>query len=298
MSSWIFTLLSCFGGGVFLGTCFLDIFPHVNANYDEFKRISGYQSSYPFPEFFACCGFFLVYFLEEISLKIFSAGGQGHSHGSPSLVAEQPLIATLPTANGHIKRSVDGGSLNSEKIKAVMTHEIVMDETVKYMSDDNKESGILKSITFAIIMSLHSILEGIALGVQDNRIGIITLFVSLIIHKGIEAFSVGLQITKSNSKRACMVTSTIIIYALMTPVGSMLGVMLTNLNLDPVLRDGSIVVLEGLAGGTFIYVTFFEILAQERANNHSNLLQLNAIIVGFLVIAGFQLNEHGLPRQS
>uniref|UniRef100_A0A914DCC4 Uncharacterized protein n=1 Tax=Acrobeloides nanus TaxID=290746 RepID=A0A914DCC4_9BILA len=29
MSSWIFTLLSCFGGGVFLGTCFLDIFPHV-----------------------------------------------------------------------------------------------------------------------------------------------------------------------------------------------------------------------------------------------------------------------------
>ena len=46
-----------------------------------------------------------------------------------------------------------------------------------------------------------------------------------------------------------MVTSTIIIYALMTPVGSMLGVMLTNLNLDPVLRDGSIVVLEGLAGG-------------------------------------------------
>jgi hypothetical protein len=46
-----------------------------------------------------------------------------------------------------------------------------------------------------------------------------------------------------------MVTSTIIIYALMTPVGSMIGVMLTNLNLDPVLRDGSIVVLEGLAGG-------------------------------------------------
>jgi zinc transporter ZupT len=41
-----------------------------------------------------------------------------------------------------------------------------MDETVKYMSDENQESGFLKSITFAIAMSLHSILEGIALGVQ------------------------------------------------------------------------------------------------------------------------------------
>jgi hypothetical protein len=49
-----------------------------------------------------------------------------------------------------------------------------------------------------------------------------------------------------------MVTSTIIIYALMTPVGSMLGVLLTNTNLSPVIREGSIVVLEGLAGGTLL----------------------------------------------
>jgi zinc transporter 1/2/3 len=50
--------------------------------------------------------------------------------------------------------------------------------------------------------------------------------------------------------------------------------------------------LQGLAGGTFIFVTFFEVLAQERANNHSNLIQLNAIVVGFLVIAGLQTYEH------
>uniref|UniRef100_A0A914EFA7 Uncharacterized protein n=1 Tax=Acrobeloides nanus TaxID=290746 RepID=A0A914EFA7_9BILA len=287
-ASWILTLLSCFGGGIFMGTCFLDIFPHVNENYVKFKMLSGFESNYPFPEFFVCCGFFLVYFLEEISLKIFSASGHGHSHGPSNLSAEQPL---KPSMNG--RGSIGGVSQISGKINAVMTHEIVMDETVKYMSDENKESGFLKSITFAIAMSLHSILEGIALGVQDNRVGIITLFLSLIIHKSIEAFSVGLQIAKSNSKRTCMVTSTIIIYALMTPVGSMLGVLLTNINLNPTIREGSIVVLEGLAGGTFIYVTFFEILAQERANTHSNLIQLNAIILGFLVIAGFQLNEHG-----
>jgi solute carrier family 39 (zinc transporter), member 1/2/3 len=30
-AAWILTLLSCFAGGVFMGTCFLDIFPHIKS---------------------------------------------------------------------------------------------------------------------------------------------------------------------------------------------------------------------------------------------------------------------------
>lgn len=88
-----------------------------------------------------------------------------------------------------------------------------------------------------------------------------------------------------------MVVFTIIVYALMTPFGSMVGVIITNLNIDELLKEGIIVVLESLAGGTFIYVTFFEVLAQERANDHSNLVQLAAIVFGFLVISALQVNE-------
>ena len=64
-----------------------------------------------------------------------------------------------------------------------------------------------------------------------------------------------------------------------------------NADMDDLLKDGIVLVLESLAGGTFIYVTFFEVLAQERANDHSNLIQLGAIVVGFLVISGLQVNE-------
>lgn len=118
-----------------------------------------------------------------------------------------------------------------------------------------------------------------------------TLFISLIIHKGIEAFSVGLQITRSNAKRLIIVLLTIGIYAMMTPFGSLVGVLLTNLDMDEVLKDGIVVVLESFAGGTFIYVTFFEVLAQERVNEFSNLVQLCAIVFGFLVISVLQINE-------
>lgn len=33
-------------------------------------------------------------------------------------------------------------------------------------------------------------------------------------------------------------------------------------------------------------------LAQERANDHSNLIQLLAIFAGFAVISGLQIKEH------
>ncbi|KHJ81784.1 hypothetical protein OESDEN_18528 [Oesophagostomum dentatum] len=75
-------------------------------------------------------------------------------------------------------------------------------------------------------MSFHSILEGFALGVQDTTARIVTLFVSLILHKGVEAFSVGLQISKGNSNKIKAVVATILVYALMTPIGSGLGTLL------------------------------------------------------------------------
>jgi len=293
-ASWIMTLLSCFGGGVFIATCFLDIFPHVAENFEEFKEKADWHTSFPIPQFCACLGFFLVYFLEEISLKIFSSGHHGHFHGREEEARGRTASVTDATTgfvNGIPRGSID--EYGNEKYIAVKTHEIVMDESVRYVtSEEHASGGVLKSITFAIAMSLHSVLEGFALGVQNDSTGILTLFLSLIIHKGIEAFSVGLQITRSNSKRTCLAISTILIYSLMTPIGSMLGVALFNMNIDEVFKMGVMVVLEGLAGGTFIYVTFFEVLAQERANDHSNLIQLAAIVAGFAVISGLQLREH------
>uniref|UniRef100_A0A914HWC6 Uncharacterized protein n=1 Tax=Globodera rostochiensis TaxID=31243 RepID=A0A914HWC6_GLORO len=334
-SDYILTLLSCFAGGVFMSTCFLDIFPHINENYARFLSKSQWSTDFPFPQFFVCCGFFLVYFLEEICLKVFASTkkhGQchdGHSHPHANIEGSKShrhghgecLNEPLKTNGGEEKglkagtnerqtrscsSSVPLGGDESDscahsvipfkqRSMSVLTHDrIVIDESLKYISTnghDHMETTFLRSLTFAIAMSFHSVLEGFALGVQDNNTGILTLFVSLIIHKGIEAFSVGLQITRSNARRLFMVILTVIVYALMTPFGSLVGVLITNMDIDELVKDAIAVVLEALAGGTFIYVTFFEVLAQERANDHSNLVQLGAIVLGFCVICALQVNE-------
>lgn len=349
-AAWILSLLSCFAGGVFMGTCFLDIFPHINENYAKFTAKTQWGIEYPFPQFFICCGFFLVYLLEELTLKVFASSedggsvGHGHSHGGSASgnslhrhhhqgeCMQEPLktgggngisegsksaknsasmkSTTAVSLNGGAATAIRasaiamGGSddldssiqsinpFRRQRSISVVSHEVVIDESLKYMGNGERVDGsFLKSLTFAIAMSFHSVLEGFALGVQENNTGIMTLFISLIIHKGIEAFSVGLQITRSNAKRLFVVVLTIIVYALMTPFGSLVGVLITNLDIHEVVKDGIVLILESLAGGTFIYVTFFEVLAQERANNHSNLIQLSAIVTGFLVISVIQLNE-------
>lgn len=50
-----------------------------------------------------------------------------------------------------------------------------------------------------------------------------------------------------------------------------------------------VLILESLAAGTFIYVTFLEVLAQEKDNEHNSLIQLLAIFIGFAAIASIQL---------
>lgn len=41
-----------------------------------------------------------------------------------------------------------------------------MEETANYAVAESSEGSLLKSLTFAVAMSFHSILEGFALGVQ------------------------------------------------------------------------------------------------------------------------------------
>lgn len=109
---------------------FLDIFPHVKENFEKFKHVSGREDlSFPVPEFMACIGFFLVYFLEEMSLKIFSASDHpGHSHGTGPEEkgdarprAASDTDATTTFVNGNPRMSIDGST--TDKYIAAKTHE-------------------------------------------------------------------------------------------------------------------------------------------------------------------------------
>ncbi|GMR51708.1 hypothetical protein PMAYCL1PPCAC_21903, partial [Pristionchus mayeri] len=289
------SLLSCFSGGVFLATCFLDIIPHVDENYRLFLSSSGNDWEFPVPYLFMCCGFFLVYLIEEACIKIFSMSGHGHSHGGPPAPApiyhEKIGVAPDTLRNIEIPLMLDEDGDLPRRVEN--RHDQVIEESVKYATSTTEHSSFLKSLTFTIAMSFHSILEGFALGVQDSTSGIITLFVSLLLHKAVEAFSVGLQVSKGNTNRMKVVIGTILIYAMMTPIGSLLGAALQNASINPVHKLGAVLLFESMAAGTFIYVTFLEVLAREKDNEYNSLEQLLSIVIGFSIIAALQFFTSG-----
>lgn len=86
-----------------------------------------------------------------------------------------------------------------------------------------------------------------------------------------------------------MVLVAIVALSFATPLGALCGVALGgNSNMES-LKESLIMLFEALAAGSFLYVIFFEILYNERNNEHNNFLKLLAIFVGFVVIATITL---------
>ncbi|KAK7933737.1 hypothetical protein WMY93_004633 [Mugilogobius chulae] len=80
------------------------------------------------------------------------------------------------------------------------------------------------------------------------------------------------------------VAAYLIVFALMSPLG--LGVGLGVMEAD--LSSGALVqaVLEGLSAGTFVYITFLEILPHELNSPGRQLLKVLFLLLGFCVMAG------------
>uniref|UniRef100_A0A0N5CB05 Zinc transporter ZIP1 n=1 Tax=Strongyloides papillosus TaxID=174720 RepID=A0A0N5CB05_STREA len=278
----ILSLLSCFGGGVFYAVCFLDIFPHITKLYDELTGKMKYDFHVPVTQLLICFGFFFVYLIEEISIKFI--GGNNHSHNHVSINMQRPRNEE---GNPFIEMGSRRHSFKGSERK-------LSTQIVNVMSNEGSthNTSFFRAILFAAIMSFHSVLEGIAMGVKDDSKGMLIMFGSLLVHKSIESFSVGLQVSKENASKMKMIIITLITYSFMTPLGAGIGVVLQRLAIDDITKLQITLFLECLAAGTFIYVTFMEIIAIERENEHDSIQQLLAIIAGFVTITIIQIFAH------
>ena len=65
----VLSLLSCFAGGVFLGTCIMDLLPDVQIQIaDLLSHYPQWNNKFPFAEFIILFGFLFVLTLEQIIL--------------------------------------------------------------------------------------------------------------------------------------------------------------------------------------------------------------------------------------
>lgn len=114
-------------------------------------------------------------------------------------------------------------------------------------------------------LSIHSFVEGLCLGLIDSPSLLILVFVSVLIRKAIESFSISinLSLTRMNNEIFLLL---IIFYCLMTPCGIIMGIIISKLSKN--YNNFKVVAyLLQLCSGNFIYSSSIEIVLEEFENS-------------------------------
>ncbi len=132
-----------------------------------------------------------------------------------------------------------------------------------------------------IMLSIHSLMAGAALGLSQQNTMIFMLFFAIIIHKWAESFSIALQLNKSHlSTRHTFIL--FLIFATMSPVGIFLGWYCGyNLSLTSIYNP----ILISTSAGTFLYLgTLHGLEKCVMVQRCCNLSNFSFVIIGFLLM--------------
>jgi zinc transporter ZupT len=144
---------------------------------------------------------------------------------------------------------------------------LVFVEYVVVPSASDRSKDVLDSLRQPLVamaaLSLHSFLEGLAIGIQDTLSQIRTLFIGVASHKLIAGLGLGIKL----SRKGIFPTTTalvILAFATMSPAGIALGMALTGLN------HWLELILQSTAAGTFLYVGIIQSLELATPGSSSN----------------------------
>lgn len=267
----VLSLCNTFGGGVFLATCFNTLLPAVRDKLQQVLSLGHISTDYPLAETLMMVGFFLTVFVEQlvltfrqeqppfIDLETFNAGsdaGSDSEYESPFVGAGGRRLYPEPTAHTH------GAGLRLRELG---------------------RPGPLRLLSLVFALSAHSVFEGLALGLQEEGERVVSLFVGVAVHETLVAVALGISMARSAVPLRDAAKLAVTVSA-MIPVGIGLG-----LGIESTHSVGSSVasaLLQGLAGGTFLFVTFLEILVKELEERSEQLLKVLFLVLGYSVLAG------------
>ena len=134
-----------------------------------------------------------------------------------------------------------------------------------------------------VILSVHSVIAGAALGAEEDFSGALVIFIAIVAHKGAAGFALMLVFQRAAFERAKSLRI-LVLFASMTPLGIVLGS-----GLDRLLHRGYGPLLEGLfealAAGIFLYVAIVEIIGKEFADRRAVVLKFAALCLGLALMA-------------
>ena len=141
----------------------------------------------------------------------------------------------------------------------------------------------IRSIVLLLALSLHSLFEGVSVGLQNTVMQLVGLSVGVTVHGCLVAFALGMALASHHHSSRFTIIRFGAVYSVMVPAGIGIGMAIgTVRGFVGRLISG---LLQALTTGTFIYVIFVEIFPNEVDCNQSRLLKVLIMFVGFVIIS-------------
>lgn len=135
-----------------------------------------------------------------------------------------------------------------------------------------------------VILSVHALIEGTALGINITFINTLFIFIAIIAHKGSESFALATNIGRSSIPKKWMLPI-FSLWALMSPLGVVIG-SIAALNLHNQTGQIAAAVFNAFAAGTFLYIATLHKTSHICSESDSNHLhEFLLMLLGLAIMA-------------
>lgn len=228
--------LESLAGGVFLGASLAHLLAEAMETISHGLEEAHLHVHYPIGPAVTVLTFVILTVVELFSYSEHDAHafdgeheGHEHHHHHQQDALKDPLVASDVSA----LQTTDGEEKHHWK-------------TVEF--GDSTKNLTTATISLYIIMVIHSVIEGLALGSVTSLSSIVALWCAVLGHKPVEGFALGLILLKDTPPKWLFFTL-MTIYALSSPLLTLVGIWLGNVEGDLIIG-----IIEAFSAGTFLFV--------------------------------------------
>lgn len=196
----------------------MDLLPDVQEMMGTLlDRISA-SVSFPVAEFTVVLGFFLVLIIEGVVASC---------HDAPSSDGEEaaPLLSA-PSVNYGASGEHQPEGAAPAALLVSSSHSDGHGHSHSHVPNGG-QAGI-RSLLLVIALSLHSVIEGLAIGLQEEKDMLLQLFAAVAIHKGVLGFSLGLSLVRDGALSAARMWISALTFCAASPLGVAIGWAVTD----------------------------------------------------------------------
>lgn len=305
------SLMNCFVGGVFISTTLLHLLPEAREATEKYlNKLDIDADEFAVTEFTVLMGFFIIMFLEHFVMVLIHKHKAEQTKEDKMGIVAGDIVAehtARPSSVEIVDDGVEGEQGSKHRLRTLSRsgslalhgqYQIKEDECQEDKAHGHShgispdELASLRSFMLLLAIGIHTIFEGLAIGLQHSANIVWNLFIAIIIHKLIIVFSLGFNFAE-NLKHKRNAILFIVIFATLSPIGIAIGTGLVGGDPDgeSVALDVINGMLQGISTGTLLYCSFFEILMGEVGSEHS-LLKVLLVMLGFVLMTLLQLFNH------